>query len=221
MTSRQTQWTSLALCAAAVLLSLSVWHLLPERMPVHWNAAGEVDRFGSRAEGALVLPGTAFAMWLVLWALPHISPAGFRIEPFRAIYDRVQLAVLAFLFALHALLLGTALGWWPMAVDRAVLVFVGALLVFLGNYLGKTTRNFFMGIRTPWTLASDEVWRRTHRLGGWLMVGGGVVLIAMSATGLVPWLLLTVIGVVVVVPVVHSYLLYRRLEGFHADPPVE
>lgn len=221
MTSRQTQWISLALCAAAALLSLVVWGDLPERMPVHWNAAGEVDRWGGRAEGAFILPGTTLFMWLLLWALPEISPSGFRIESFRAIYDRVQVAVLIFLVGLHTLLIGNALGWWPMLVDRAVMVGVGALLVFLGNYLGKTKRNFFLGIRTPWTLASDEVWARTHRLGGWLMVGGGLLVTVMAATGIVPWVLFVVISVVVLVPVVYSFLIYQRIEGFRADPPVE
>lgn len=221
MTRPRVQWTSLALCAAALLFSLWVWRDLPESMPVHWNAAGEVDGYGSRAEGALILPGTALFLWLLLSALPAISPSGFRMEGFRSVYDRVQLAVLTFMLALHVLLIGNALGWWPMAVERAVIVFVGGLFMFLGNYLGKTTRNFFIGIRTPWTLASDEVWRRTHRLAGWLMVGGGAVLMLMGVVGLMPWLLFVVIGAVGLIPVLYSLLLYRRLEGFRAEPPPE
>jgi hypothetical protein len=72
----------------------------------------------------------------------------------------------------------------------------------LGNYLGKTTRNFFLGIRTPWTLASDEVWRRTHRLGGWTMVGAGVALVVMGLFGASELALLVIVAAAALIPVV-------------------
>jgi uncharacterized membrane protein len=219
MKTRTTQWVSLALCMLGGLFSLAVFRDLPELVPTHWNALGVPDRYGSRQFGALALPATATAIWLLFWLLPKIAPTGWRMEPFLPIWNRCQIAIVAFVLALHVLLLGSALGWWlAESVPRGVIAMVGGLLIFLGNYLGKTTRNFFMGIRTPWTLASDEVWRRTHRLGGWLFVAAGVVLVGMGVVGVNVALLLAVLVIAAAVPVVYSYIAYRKLEGFRAPP---
>jgi uncharacterized membrane protein len=91
----------------------------------------------------------------------------------------------------------------------------------MGNFLGKVRKNFFLGIRTPWTLASDEVWAKTHRLGGWCFVIAGV-LVALSAV-LVPdvqWLVYIIIGMALI-PVVYSYIAYRKIEGFAPDPEID
>lgn len=94
-------------------------------------------------------------------------------------------------------------------MGRLVMIGVGLLFATLGNYLGKSKRNFFLGIRTPWTLASDEVWRRTHRLGGWVMVGAGVALVVMGFTGIHQLAFALVIGAAVLVPVIYSFFAYR------------
>jgi uncharacterized membrane protein len=96
---------------------------------------------------------------------------------------------------------------------------VGLLLVILGNFMGKLTRNFFIGIRTPWTIASEEVWLRTHRLGGKLFVVAGLVLFFSSLLG-GGWIPAAVaIGAAALISVVYSYLLYRRIEGFEEEIP--
>ena len=137
------------------------------------------------------------------------------------IWNRIQLALLAFLLFIHVAVLGHALEWWGADMGRPVLVGVGLLLAVLGNYLGKTTRNFFLGIRTPWTLASDEVWRRTHRLGGWTMVAAGVALVVMGLFGASEMALLVIVGAAALIPVVYSFFAYRALEGFNPPPTDE
>ena len=94
---------------------------------------------------------------------------------------------------------------------------VGLLFVVIGNFLGKVRKNFFIGIRTPWTLASDEVWSRTHRLGGWMFVAGGIVMIVGAFAGLPVLGVIAVVLAIALYPVLHSFLLYRRLEGFSAE----
>jgi len=94
------------------------------------------------------------------------------------------------------------------------------LLMFVGNYMGKIRKNFFIGIRTPWTLASDEVWAKTHRLGGWCMVAAGLAMAAGAFADVVTdWIVLIVVGIVLI-PVVYSYFAYRALEGFGPDPKI-
>ena len=90
---------------------------------------------------------------------------------------------------------------------------VGGLFVVIGNYLGKVRRNFFVGIRTPWTLTSDEVWARTHRVGGWLFVLAGIAIIASAGSSrlVLPLVLLASVGTAALISVAYSYLVYRRL----------
>ncbi|MEZ4364105.1 MAG: SdpI family protein [Kofleriaceae bacterium] len=104
-------------------------------------------------------------------------------------------------------------------MDRAVPAALGGLLVVFGNFMGKLTRNFFVGIRTPWTLASEEVWLRTHRLGGKVIVLAGLGLVLSSALGGGFVFVIAAIALVAVIPIVYSYVLYRRLEGFRDGPP--
>jgi uncharacterized membrane protein len=218
MTGRVTQWVCLGLCLAALAVTAALYGRLPELVPTHFNMAGEPDRWSDRLTAGLMMPGTMALMWLLLWGLPKISPTGWRVEPFFEVWNRIQVALLVFFLLMHVGILGHAVGWWGADLGRAIMVGVGLLFVTLGNYLGKTTRNFFLGIRTPWTLASDEVWRRTHRLGGWVMVGAGMVLIGMGLLGAHQAVLIVVISAAALVPVVYSFFAYRAIEGFRPPP---
>jgi uncharacterized membrane protein len=218
MNQKLTQWVSLGLCLSALAVSVALYGQLPEQIPTHFDISGQPDRWSSRPGGALTLPGAMVGTWLLLWLLPKISPKGWRVEPFENVWNRVQVAILGFLLLIHVGVLGYSMGWWGAALNRLVIGAVGLLLMTLGNYLGKTTRNFFLGIRTPWTLASDEVWRRTHRLGGWLLVAAGVVFVLMAFTGVYEPVLVGTIIVAAVVPVVYSFFAYRSLEGFESPP---
>ena len=99
-----------------------------------------------------------------------------------------------------------------------IFVGIGLLLVLLGNYMGKLRKNFFIGVRTPWTLASDEVWARTHRLTGWLWAAAGLALAIDGLLGANVVVFLVVILVAILTPPIYSFLLYRRIEGFGPDP---
>ncbi len=203
---------SLALVALAFAMAGALYGRLPASIPTHWNASGVADGFMPKPWGPFVLPLVMAGTWLLLRALPGISPRGFRVERFARVYEILQTAIQASLFLVTALVLLAGAGV-PIAMDRAIQAAVGLLFVVLGNFMGKITRNFFVGIRTPWTLASDEVWLRTHRLGGWLFVLAGVALLVsgLLGGGVVP--LLAAVAVAAGVPVVYSYVLYRRLEG--------
>ena len=99
-------------------------------------------------------------------------------------------------------------------INEMIIAGTGLLFVIIGNYLGKVRKNFFIGIRTPWTLASDEVWNRTHRIGGKLFILSGVVIWIGALLGLpLTWTVGVAVGLVFI-PVVYSYFLYRRVEGF-------
>ncbi len=214
----RTQLLSLGLVVAAFALAAALYGRLPDPIPTHWNARGQVDGYTPKPWGPFVVPLTMAGTYLLLLLIPRISPRGYRLEGFRRAFEVVQVAILAFLLLVTALVLlaGAGVG---VAIDRALTAGIGLLLVVLGNFMGKFTRNFFVGIRTPWTLASEEVWLRTHRLGGKVFVLAGAILFVAGLAGGGPATLLAVTLAASLIPVVYSYVLYRRLEGFKGEPP--
>lgn len=200
-----------------LMFGMAAWYspLLPDPVPTHWNAAGEVDGWTPKPWGVWLLPLISLGTFMVLLVLPVISPKGFRLEQSRKAYDIVLFVVVCFMALTQLFSFRSAVSG-GQELMQFVPVAVGMLFLVLGNYLGKFQKNFFIGIRTPWTLASDEVWNRTHRLAGYLFMAGGAVIILTGLLGLgVEWFIGTVI-VIAVIPALYSLVLYRQLEGF--DP---
>jgi uncharacterized membrane protein len=202
---------NLGLVVLAFALVAAAYDRLPEYVPTHWNADGVVDRKMAKPWGPFVLPLTMAGVFALLLVLLHISPRNYEMEPFRRAYGMIQLGILGFAFAMNGLVLAAGLGW-AVPVNRLLPVGIGALLVIIGNFMGKVTTNFFVGIRTPWTLAEPEVWLRTHRFAGKVIVFGGLAIVVAGLLGaglrfLIVGMLLTVLA-----PAIYSYLIYLRLE---------
>ncbi len=189
--------------------------LLKEQIPTHSNAAGEVDKWTPREDILpqwLLLPGVMAAMVAMFSLLPWLSPKGFEIDRFRETFYFLM-AVVTLLFAYIQLLF--VLGGVQaieLQLDRWLLGGMSLFFALLGNRLGKVQRNFFMGVRTPWTLASEAVWIQTHRLTAWLWTPGGLVLAVVAFAGLSIWLWIAGMLLIALTPVVYSLWLYKRLE---------
>jgi uncharacterized membrane protein len=205
------RWIAPALIGGMVLFTAVVYSRLPAELPTHWNIRGEVDGWSSRPVGALMLPVIALALWLLLPLLRRLDPRAEHYERFDATFWLLVNVLVMFMAAMHVIVLGSGLGW-PVDVSRAVLVLVGLLFMALGNYLPRLRSNWWMGIRTPWTLESEEVWRSTHRLAGTTFVLGGVatVIAAVLPTPAAFPLAFVAMSVAALVPVVYSYVAYRR-----------
>lgn len=212
MTLRRADLVGLALVGGAFVLAASIYDGLPGPVPTHWDHQGRPDGVTPKPLGAFVLPIVTAAVWGVLALLPRLSPRGYSIERFRRVYDIVRTATLAFVTIAGAVALLAAAGC-PIRPLSVVTVAIGLLLAVLGNYMGKMRRNFFVGVRTPWTLASEEVWLRTHRLASKLFVGAGIVVAAAGLTGAGVWLLPVVVGAAALASAAASYVFYRRVEG--------
>ena len=206
----RSKWTAPLIVAAMWAFALGVYPRLPDRIPTHWNLHGVADGWGGRS-AAFLFPAIGTGIMLLIMVLPYLDPRRANWEKFK---DEVRLLVTVLvLFSawVEAVALGAALGW-KVNAGRAVLAGVGALLAVIGNYLPRIRSNWFMGIRTPWTLSSDRVWRETHRVGGRTFVAGGLLMIA---AGFIPEpvgdvLALGGVAVAALVPVVYSYLAWRR-----------
>jgi len=207
-TRTRTNLLCLALVAASFVVTGALYGRLPERIPSHWNLAGQVDGYASKPWGPFFVPLTMLALHLLFVAIRRTAPMGYG----GGALESVEAAVLAFMFTLSVVGLIVGLGH-HVSMNRVAAIGVGPLFVVLGDAMGKLTRNFFAGIRTPWTLANEEVWRRTHRFGGRLWIAGGVVLFVAGLLGPSLTPLLVIVPVLVLVPIVYSYVVYRRVEG--------
>jgi uncharacterized membrane protein len=218
MTTARSRLAAIALIACAFLLSALLYPQLPARMATHWDAQGHVNGHSPRAVGALIMPCMMALIALAMQLAPYISPKGFRVDGFARPLGTIVLLILSFLLVMHGAMLLVASGH-PLDIGKVAFMGIGVLLIGMGNLLGKTTKNFFLGIRTPWTLASDEVWLRTHRLGGKLFVLAGLIASVAAPFGFGAYALPVVILIAAIVPAAYSYFLYRKLEGF--KPPSE
>lgn len=200
------------LLVVAVAAGFSLWAYpqLPPVVATHFDLQGDPNGWSSRLLAAVLVPALGIVVAVVFTALPHIDPRRANYAKFGPTYWTIANAVLVLLAAIHVLMLGKALGW-PIDMNRVASLGIGGLFVLLGNLMTRIRPNWFMGIRTPWTLSSDTVWRKTHRFGGIAFVIAGV---CMAATALLssPWALYAGMGaggVAALTSVVYSYVLWK------------
>jgi uncharacterized membrane protein len=200
-----------ALILVALIFSAAVYGRLPDELPVHWNWQGEVDRRGSRLEGAFALPGLAVAILALMRVLPRLDPRRANYARFAGTYDVVVNALVTMLVCFHVLVLGSALGW-PLPLRRVAPALLGVFLIVVGNVVPRARSNWWFGVRTPWTLSNERVWARSNRVAGYLLICAGIALLVTAGLPS-PWTAaLAVVAVVVGLlgPVPYSYWIWRK-----------
>jgi uncharacterized membrane protein len=204
-------WVGLVITAVAVAVSLWAYPRLPDTIPSHWNVRGDPDGYSSKLAGVALLPAVLLGFTALFQVFPRIDPRRSSYPRFTDTYWLLVNGVLVFVLLLHLTIVAIGLGY-DVPLNRVVMVGGGGLLALVGNYLGRVEPNWFLGIRTPWTLSSDTVWRKTHRTGAWVFVTGGVVVAVMGLV--LPVVNLTLLGIVAAVmggiPLVQSYVLWRK-----------
>ncbi|HKI93667.1 MAG TPA: SdpI family protein [Gemmatimonadales bacterium] len=169
------KWFPAIPIAGAFLFSAAVYSRLPNPMPTHWGLDGQVNGYSSRLVGAFLMPVIGLAIWGFLRGLPRIDPRQANYAKFQGTYDLMIAAIVTVMAVIHVAIVGAALGWPIPHVERLSTLAIGALLLVLGNVLPRARSNWWFGIRTPWTLSSETVWTRTHRVGGYLLAAAGLV----------------------------------------------
>jgi uncharacterized membrane protein len=203
---------SILLTLASFAVVAALYDRMPDPVPTHWNIHGVADGFTPKPWGPFLLPLTMAGLLVFFMGIRALSPREAPIEGFARAFTLITLAMECFFLLLTVAASMAAIGM-PVDMNRGVAIGAGLLFVVLGNFMGKFTRNFFVGIRTPWTLSSDEVWFRTHRLGGKLFVAAGLTTLAGAFTGASIIVLLVSTLLASAICVVYSYLVYRRLEA--------
>lgn len=202
--------------AAAVILAslagtLVAYPHLPRTVPVHWNAHGQIDGWAQKWTLFLYGPGLMTFMVSLFAALPWLSPKKFEVDSFRQTYLYIMIILVAMFAYIQILMILAALN---VALDtsRAVVGGVCLLIALLGNVLGKVRRNFYVGIRTPWTLASERVWNSTHRFGAKTFFAGGLIGFLAVLLRAPFWLPFAAILLAAFPPAFYSLIYYKRLE---------
>ena len=215
MNRRNLAIASIVAVLALIVVSFIVGSGLPADMqlPTHFGLGGQPDAYSGKWQALFVAPGMAAALSLLLWVLPALAPRRKNLERSMGLYYWSWASLLLLSAVIEFVIISAAMHW-RLRVEHVIAGAIGVMFVIIGNQLGKSRSMYLVGIRTPWTLASEEVWIRTHRLGGKLMVAGGLAMLVAALLPIPSGLLAGVSGaslaVMVVVPVVYSYLLWRR-----------
>ncbi len=218
---------ALLVIAVQILTSLITYPFLPATVPTHWNAAGQVDSYGPKWVNAILFPLISIGVYALIRILLALGPRLGTQSARRANLEVVNLiinGVLLFTLVIQLVITAIIFGM-KIDINFVVILAISILFIFMGNYMGKLRRNFWAGIRTPWTLSSDVVWERTHRLGGWLFVIGGLFGVIVS---FVPWLrvwgFMVILFAIIIILIVYSYVAYQHysVEGHEPlSPPFD
>ncbi len=189
-----------------ILAGLALWDRLPERVPIHWNAQGEVDDWGSKAFFVFGMPS-------ILLGFQWLCVLGTLADPKKTNHPDKILHLVFWIIPVLSILLSVltylaALGK-DVQMEVVMPVFMGLVFVIIGNYLPKCKQNYTIGIKIPWTLNSEENWNRTHRFAGWLWVACGIVMMLTGFFGAF-WVFFILVFVMVLPPFIYSYLLHRK-----------
>jgi uncharacterized membrane protein len=215
------EWLQLVILAVPFCAAVLLWDRLPGWVPTHWNARGEVDGMTRKAFGTLLVPVINVAMGLLIALLPLIDPKLRKLDPeMRASLWRtvriMRLVFTGFLSFVSLAMLAAALKLFKDGATFSYAINIGmaVLFILLGNFMTKLRPNYFIGIRTPWTLESKEVWAKTHRVGGRLMMIMGFVMLGlcliMPLERYVFWVLLPMLGGFSIFCILYSYLIYKK-----------
>ena len=212
MSTKTTSILVISLIAIAVIAGVVLWNQFPEQMASHWNVNDQADDYMPKFWGVFLMPIISLGMLILFLVIPNIDPLKANIAEFRNIFNLFILLIVAFMLYVHGLTLAWNMGNQSFKMSAAMLPFLGILFIFIGYMLRQAKRNFFIGIRTPWTLSSDTVWDKTHQLGSVLfMVSGALAFVGSFLGGTIAfWLFFIPLMGSVLFLILYSYILYRN-----------
>lgn len=189
-----------------IVAGLLLWNQLPEQVPFHWNAAGEVDGWASRPVAVFVTPPILLVLHWVCVLATSADPKK-QSHPEKVLHLVLWITPVISIFV-HTLMYMVALGK-SVRVEMVMPVFMGLIFIIIGNYLPKCKQNYTIGIKMPWTLNSEENWNKTHRFTGRVWVVSGIVMMLTGFFGGF-WIFFAVVLVMVLAPFIYSYILHRK-----------
>ena len=200
----------LLLIAAAIIATVLLYPQLPVHVATHWGMNGQPNGYSPRGALWAIGPGFLALIMGLSIALPWLSPRRFDVDDFRSTYNFIMLAIFLMMAYCYAIILWAGIGL-HIDIMRFVLGGVCLFIAAIGNVLSKVRRNFYIGVRTPWTLANERVWHATHRFAAKCFVIWGLTGLVLALAG-VPIVPIAAILAGVLAPVVYSLVFYKQLE---------
>lgn len=208
------EWYVLILLIIPFGASAYLWNDLPDVVPTHFNMQGEADDWGPKWVNAIMFPAIGLATYLSLIFLPFIDPKK-RIESRQKPIAAIRIMLSFFMVGLYAFIMAKSMGS-ELEIGIYVNVAVGLLILVLGNYMSSLKQNYFIGVKTPWTLENEEVWKRTHRITAKIWTVGGLLLVMIPfliGNQIIYWSIFGVlISLLVLYPVIYSYVIFQKLD---------
>ena len=207
------EWPFLLILLITFIAAIMVYPYMPDQVPIHWNVKGQVDNYGSRLFGTFFLPVLNIIMYVMLIVMPKIDPKQANYSKFGSSYLVIRYALHIFFALIFTLTVFASLGY-DINISKWIAVGVAILFIVMGNIMGRVKHNYFVGFRFPWTLANEEVWRKTHQVGAKAMVLGGLgsLIGAILTSGSISFVILMIgIFVPMIFTTIYSYLLYKKL----------
>ena len=202
----------LAIALIPFVYLIYIWNRLPEKVPMHWNGAGEIDRYGDKKELVAMLCMLVGITYFVFLIIPYVDPKQ-KLQNMGNKLNNLRMILTLFMSGLAVFILNSV--QQKSSNPGFVFAIIGLLFAFLGNYFKTIKPNYFIGIKTPWTLENEEVWKKTHIIGGKLWFVGGLL---MALTFLLPnemqlYTFLGITAVITIVPIVYSYLEFKKIKN--------
>jgi len=207
---RKSEVTALVIILTPIIISIYSYPLMPETIASHWNVQGEADAHMSKFWGLFFLPFFSIGLLLLFILIPKIDPLKANVEKFRKYYDGFVVLAVGFFFYLHLLTV-----FWNVGIRFGMIQFLQPAFAILFYYCGilieNAKMNWFIGIRTPWTLSNEKVWEKTHRTGGKLFkIAGVITLFGVFFPGYAIFFILLPVILVAFYSTAYSYLQYQR-----------
>ncbi|MGG2197433.1 SdpI family protein [Paenibacillus validus] len=207
-------WFIWLLLAASIVAGIVLYPSRPDLMPIHWGVDGQPDNYAHKAVALFLVPGILIVVHSLLTYLPKLDPKKENYGKFQSSVNVIRNVIMIGLLVLHAFTIAYGYGF-TFNMNYVALPFAGIVFIVLGNYMPRFKTNYFMGVRTPWTLASEEVWRKTHYLSGRVFVAGGVLLLlgVFLPDAVKFGFFIGLIALTTIVPYLGSYMYYRKSRG--------
>ncbi len=206
------EWFVFPLLLAPFIASFILWDKLPEEVPIHFNFQGEADDWGPKWINAIMIPFIGVGIYVLLLVLPKIDPKK-KITSVQKPVAAIRIITSLFFVGIYAFIMAASLGS-TINFTSYILVGVGLLIAIVGNYMNSMKPNYFIGVRTPWTLENPEVWKRTHRLTSklWVVTGIGMIALAFFPSLMKSAItIIILITILAVIPILYSYLVFKKI----------
>ena len=205
------------LALLSIIATAFVYSSLPERIPTHWNIKGEVDSYGGKniVWFTVLLP---LAIYLLMIYVPRIDPRKESYLKHKKAYEILMNILVPFFIMIHWIAIFSALGY-QVSIARIIPIGIGILFIVIGNYMGQIRQNYTFGIKIPWTLADETVWKKTHHVGSFAFILSGLIFIIAGIINKQYSFILAAssLFIALIYVFVYSYLEYKKIHKMGED----